>query len=196
MEDLTIIILVLGSLGTIFLGINFTKIKQFHAKKLPKKTNNEIVQEVSTSNIRTLQESYTMQIKQLREELTSTQRSLSRYKQLVRELKEKEDLGMEDDEDVEDDSIEALQQQYQIDPKKAIEFATKLNLNPAGLNNPALTPVIWQKIKENFDLAVLLGIIRPKQSNGLAQPTAEISTGQTSSIETVFTELQKSNQLA
>ena len=159
--------------------------------KLPK-SNNDVAVEVSNQNIRLMQESYTNQLKQMREELTSTQRSLSRYKALLKKYQEENEIGMMSEQSDDNDDINDLQRNYEIDPQKAIQYTQKLGLNPQALSNPALTNILWQKLNENKDMALMLGIIRPK---GMAQPITS-TPDTTGGYANILSELQAQGRFA
>ena len=75
---------------------------------------------------------------------------------------EEEDDEEEDEEEEEDTSNLDFLKDFDIIPEKAEQYAKQLGLNPTALADPALQPLILEKLKENKELAITLGIIRPK----------------------------------
>jgi len=102
--------------------------------------------------------------------------------------------------DTEEGSVENLQQNYVVNPIKAVEYIKKLGMNPDALSNPALAPMVWEKLNENKDLALMTGILVPKGSDGtdtsLLQKTGEtVEQEEIDPIDEIFKTLEKQGQV-
>ncbi len=102
--------------------------------------------------------------------------------------------------DTEEGSVENLQQNYSINPLKAVEYVKKLGMNPEALSNPALAPLIWEKLNENKDLALVMGVLVPKGSEGidtslLVQSTQTDKQKIIDPIDEIFAELEKNGNV-
>lgn len=183
------ILVIVSSLFTYFIIRNKPQL----TKNKPIKTAKDELESLVKEQVRVIQDNYLEQIQMLKKDKSNLQNKVNRIEGLYNKLKSEVNQYEDEDSAEDEESIIALQQQYEIDPQKAIEYATKLKLNPAGLNNPALTPLIWEKIKEHQDIALMLGIIRPR--NGI-KTIETIGTGQAGGQSDIYAELQKNGQYA
>lgn len=156
-------------------------------KKQQKKNREETLLTVANQNIRDLQEGYEAKIKQLKEEVTSLQRSNSRYKALINKYK---DMELEDQDEDQDDRME-IEQNYDIDWIKAAQVGKQLGLDTSKIdpNNPVLTNYIKDKILENRDLALFMGILKPKGAGN----SGSVTPNQTGDQSDIFSAGETSN---
>lgn len=95
-------------------------------------------------------------------------------------------------------SVERLKQEYEINPIKAVEYVKKLGFNPDALNNPALAPLVWEKLNDNKDLALVMGIIVPKGTDVTKLSADIVSTPEKIEIDPVdqlFSQLKEKGQV-
>lgn len=192
----------LALLGFVILGI-FVIVYQKYVKNEQKATKSNKKQQTETlesqikglagEQLREFQSIYQQKIEilqtsimELKKENISLNRALARYKGIDKQNQS----NTEEDEDTE--SVSKLMAEYEIDPQKAIQYTQKLGLNPQALSNPALTTILWEKLLENKDMALMLGIIRPK---GMAQQNSFTSIP-ADSTQALFAELQKTGNFA
>lgn len=181
-------LLMVGSTFSFFLYLKYIR----NQRNTTKKTVKSQTETFAAEQIREIQELYQNKIVILQETIKEQHTRIKSLQNAVNRYKGIEKNSQSDDDD-EESAIEELSNDYEIDPKKALEYAQKFNLNVGALNNPALQNLIWEKIKENKDTALLLGIIRPK--SGLAQPIAQGSEP-AGSVEALFASLQAQGRFA
>lgn len=123
----------------------------------------ERVKEMQKEEIKAISDTKNVEIANLQKQnnavLTKNYKLQEKYNKM--ELEKQELI------ETEEGSVENLQQNYTINPVKALEYVKKLGMNPDALSNPALAPMVWEKLNENKDLALITGILVPKGSNGI-----------------------------
>ena len=67
-------------------------------------------------------------------------------------------------------------------------------MNPEALANPALAPLIWEKLNENRDLAFVMGILVPKGQTAAPQITTTTQT-EIDPIDKIFADLEKNGNV-
>lgn len=144
-------------------------------KNKQKKVREDTLLTLQNQNFRETQESYEARIKTLKEDLISVQRSNSRYKALLNKYK---DMELEDNEN--GDEVEDIESNYDIDWVKASQIGQQLGLDTSKIdpNNPILTNYIKDKILENKDIAIFMGILRPKGAGNSGQIPPQQAGGQ------------------
>lgn len=188
MDTETILLVAILVMGFSVFMYFTNKKNQIITKNKPIKTTKDELENLVKEQVRVIQDNYIAQIEMLKKDKSSIQNKLNRIEGLYYKLKSEVN---EYDESEESDSIESLMSQYDIDPQKAIEYTKKLGLNPQALANPALQNVVWEKIKEHQDIALMLGIIRPK---GMVQQITPNTS--TSDTQNLYAELQKNGNFA
>jgi len=137
------------------------------------------VDKVVNENIRGLQETYESQINALRKHCQSLQNTVNRLK--GQRYKDDDDEDREDEIDLKD---------YMVDKEAARPFLQNLGLNAEALDSPILQQIIMDKLKGNTELALLLGILKPRNQT---QPN---NTSNQSNFDADFQKLASSGQLA
>lgn len=152
--DIIIVSVVFAVPLSIFLWFSMTK----NNKTKTPKSMKEQLETVSVQNFRAAQESYEIQIKRLKDDNLSLTRANSRMKGIIEQYKNQQIEINEETQ--EEDSLS----DYDIDWVKAAQVGAQLGLDTQRFdpNNPALTKYIADKILEHKDLALFLGIIKPK----------------------------------
>lgn len=148
--------------GSLFTLLHYRKNTQIGSIKV-KKQREDVVQTLVSQSIRDLQEAFSAREKIMKDEILGLQKSNARYKGMMRKINE-EQL----DQYEEDDSKQTvnIQDDYDIDWVKAVQVGQQLGLDTKTINpnNPVLTGYIKDKILENKDLALFMGILKPKGS--------------------------------
>lgn len=196
---LLIITALLGASVLVFVIKNprgLTRNKQPKPQKSAGFDADSLTKEVITENIRSLQESYQAQLKQKSDEIMSLRNSNNKLKSRIKQLEALEEE--EQDEDTEESNkLEAL---YDVDWIKAAQVGAQLGLDMKNFNpnDPILTNVIKEKIFENSDIAILMGVLKPKGNNvtGLPQPLAPIPASPKSPIDAFIEDAQKNGYIA
>lgn len=167
-------IIILNKIGLI--GKNNRK----SSKKTALQQSDEEINQYYTDKIRTMQEMHQEECKIYKKKiqsLTNTINSRSRFK---------EEIETED----EDDSMDNhdLSEKYELDMNKAKEYASKIGINPNGITDPDVLPLVWDKVKDNIDLALMLGIVRRRRRMAEITPVKQNSYQQdiTSTAQTLI----------
>ncbi len=147
-----LVIAFIGAIGVIFL----LKVVGAFGKKVKKITPKDRIEESYKRQTEVVSENYLIEINQLKKDKQSMYGKMNRLQAKVNKFQDNIDEGYEDEDDA-----DLLQSKYEIVPEKAVEYAKKLGFNVDALNNPSLTPLFWSKVKDNVELALTLGIIRP-----------------------------------
>lgn len=154
----------------------------------------ERVKEVQKEEIKAILNSKNVEIANLQKQNNTV--LTKNYK--LQEKVNKIELEQQELIDTEEGSVENLQQNYVINPIKAVEYIKKLGMNPDALSNPALAPMVWEKLNENKDLALMTGILIPKGSDGidtsLLQKTETVQQNEIDPIDEIFKTLEKQGQ--
>lgn len=153
---------VLTIMALFFIGASFLI---FLNKGLPKLTNvnrkkasSEDMEGWLKKRIRDLQEIHAEEMKTIREQLKTAQGAANKFSGLYRKAKE----GQFEEED--EDEVDLSQ--YYIDKEAVKPFLSKFGMNEEALSSPYLQTIIMDKLKGNEELALLLGIIKPKSFAG------------------------------
>lgn len=179
--------------------VYFLKNTQPRVKKGRKKSIEDSIDQSMEERIKILKESYETETEMLKKDKQRMHVKLNtlttKYNKLLDEFEESE----EDDEDdtrskseINDDSNLDFLKDFDIVPEKAMKYANDLGLNAQALSDPALQPMIMEKLKENKEVALALGIIRPK---GIGATVAQ-NTQPESPQQTLINSLTASNQMA
>lgn len=163
----TIIIMIIafsGIIGMIFslkiLGLFGKKVKKSKAKE----SNLDIIEQQHKAIV----ENFLIEIAQLKKDKQSLYGKINRLQEKNNKLAETFENSIDETEINSDD----IQNQYEIVPEKAIKYVADMGLNPEALSNPALAPIVWEKIGENLEIALAIGVIRPKGSTTTVQTSA------------------------
>lgn len=164
---------------TLFMVLKYKPLRQDNTKR-QKKSREETLESYVSQTVRELQESYEARIKMMKDEILSLQKSNARYKGLMRKYEEPQD----DDED--DQQIVNIEKDYDIDWVKAAQVGNQLGLDTSKFdpNNPVLTNYFKDKIIENKDLALFMGILKPKGTNTVQG--GSVNTGSSSGEQSIF----------
>lgn len=192
-EYLILILIVVVMLGTVLMVL----LTRFGLLK-PKTDEGMIlerVKEIQKEEIKAISDTKNVEIANLQRErqvlITQKARSIEKLNKI--ELQQQELI------DTEEGSVENLQQNYTINPIKAVEYIKKLGMNPDALSNPALAPLVWDKLNENKDLALVMGILVPKggdvlDTSLLSKTSETVKQTEIDPIDKVFAELEKNGQ--
>jgi len=168
------VVLLIGVSFLLFFNKNFIKTKQ----KISKKDPEDILLK---EKIRDIQELYEGQIVQLKKERTQLWGKVNRLNAL---------RNKEFDENEEEAQVNLSE--YEIDKEVARPFLQKWGMNADALDNPLLQGILKEKFKDNTELMITLGILRPKGSN----PTPQTAISNQSNFDAEFQALVASNQVA
>lgn len=184
---------VVSIVGASFLVFLF-KIYPNKTKSKGKKPVKEELDELVKSQVRQIQENSEIQIHSLRKINQGLQNKINRIQGLYDKIKARQ---LEDDEDEEEDNDELLSK-YDIDWPKALQYGQQMGLQTQGfdMNNVALKELVQEKILDNSEVAIALGILRPR-SGVSGQNTNQQTGNQPNSIDTQIAEyVQQGGQLA
>lgn len=166
-----------------FIGCGFLV---FLFKYLPELTKNRRTRQSKSTpdslvkeQVREIQDLYQGQINVLKKEKQSLQNTLNR-------IRSKIPTGEEDEEDEIDMS------QYVIDKKAAAPFLKNLGMNPEGLDSPIVQNLIAEKLKGNEELALMIGLLKPKSQFGTQSQT----TSNQSDFDETLQKLTEAGQVA
>lgn len=196
MEFMAYVIIILVVIGTF--GVSLTMLSArfgLIGKKSEVVLGLEKVKEIHDEELRAITDIKNVEIANLQKEKSVLQSKWQRSHEKVLKIEAKNQELI----DTEEGSVENLQQNYTINPVKAFEYVKKLGMNPDALSNPALAPMVWEKLNENRDLALISGIIIPKGSEGvntsLLQKTTEtVQQEEIDPIDKLFKELEAQGQ--
>jgi len=159
MEFLEYLILVLI---VVILSVGVIMVLLTRYNLLRPKTENENALEqlkhVHIEEIKSITDTSNVSIANLQKEKAT----LVTQKARIQEKLNKLEIQKQEEIETEEGSVENLQQNYEINPVKAVELVKSLGMNPEALTNPALAPLVWEKLNENKDLAIVMGLIYPK----------------------------------
>ena len=130
------------------------------AKKTDVENADKEINQYYSDKIRTMQEMHQEECKLYKKKiqsLTNAVNGMERWKKRY-----------SDEEEEEDDNDNELEfaEKYEIDFNKAKEYASKIGIDSNGITDPEILPIVVEKIKENEELALMLGIIRRKGTMG------------------------------
>jgi len=148
----SILILISNKIGLI------GKTNQKTSKQSEVRQSDKELNQYWTEKVRSMQEIHQEEIKIYKKKiqsLTNTINSRSRFTK----------YESEEEEDDNDNDLN-FAEKYEIDFNKAKEYAGKIGIDSNGITDPEILPIVVEKIKENEELALMLGIIRRKGTMG------------------------------
>lgn len=182
-EELTVV--VIFGVSIMALLYYFHQIKGTNRGKSRVKTSTDAINDQIMQNVKQMQESYGLQLENLKADLKHTQGQYSREKKR-REMLEDDDGG-EGNNDQSEMNFETME----FDKELARPILEKWGMNADALDNPALQGLIKEKLKGNEEVLTMLGILRPK---GSVQTTSTVDSQ--SSIDEAIKALDKSGRVA
>ena len=175
----TLFLIMAVIMGSAFL-IFIYKFLPVITKKSQKKQVKDEINQVTIDNVRAMQESYQMQIVGLKKHTQGLQNTVNRLR------------AHQYDNENEEDQQEINLTDYEIDKEVARPFLSKWGMNADALDNPLLQGVLKEKFKDNTELMITLGILRPKGSN----PTPSTGAGDKSNFDAEFQKLVEAGSVA
>jgi|APSaa5957512535_1039671.scaffolds.fasta_scaffold06084_9 hypothetical protein len=167
-----IILMIFGFAGIIGTGFSLKIMGKFGTKVKKKSKKEELTNVIELQN-KAIGENYLIEIAQLKKDKQSLYGKINRLQDKNNKLAEQLENQIEEEEEEEEIDSSDIQSKYEIVPEKAIKYVADFGLNPEALSNPALAPIVWQKIEENLDIALAIGVIRPKGTiSQMETPTA------------------------
>ena len=198
MDYVIIILIVVGSFGVglIMLSARFGLI----GKKTEVVLGLDKVKEIHKEEIKAITDIKNVEIANLQKEKSVLQTKNQRTQEKLNKIEDATQKQIQTDEG----SVERLQQEFEINPIKAVELVRSLGMNPDALSNPALAPLLWEKLNDNKDFAIIMGVLVPKGSQISSIETSIIKktvdtvekVEETDPIDKLFSELEKAGNVA
>jgi len=176
MELLDILLIIFSIGGMCSVMIILFKNTRESIKKRGRKENIISKIDASTDNrLAILEETYNSEIQMLQTDKKRLRTKVTKLTEKCNKLMDEQDKA-EENEEIENINEDSFLTDYEIIPEKAMKYAKDLGLNPNALNNPALQPIIMEKLKDNKEVALALGIIQPRTSGQTITSNTESKT--------------------